>query len=161
MLFVRVSVAVPAWGAVRLPPLMSPSDLRAAPPCICCGRRTAAQAAKGVFGKLTQAADSRAGYLGVLRRPRKRPKAGGHGAKRPGIPLPHTHVQARFSMDTLRAECSRACATGSRSSCLSASPASGRCACGFRAAGSRHRHSRVRWPQTGWQSGLCIRLPWL
>ena len=34
----------------------------------------------------------------------------------------------------LRAECCRACATGSRASCRAASPANGKCACASRAA---------------------------
>ena len=46
---------------------------------------------------------------------------------------------AGMTRAAITAGCSRACATGSPASCRAASPTSGRCACGSRAAGSRRR----------------------
>jgi hypothetical protein len=65
--------------------------------------------------------------------------ARGTRSKTPGTTRFLREHQTRRAMTKLREECSRACARGFPASCPSASPANGRCACGFRAAGSRRR----------------------
>ena len=115
-----------------------PPPAARAPPLFRSDGYTVPQAAKGVLSSTAAYPTTRIGLPGRFAQVKEEAEGRGTRSKTSGQPKPAKR-QAISRPMAFTAECSRACATGFPASCHATSPASGRCVCGFHAAGSHRR----------------------